>query len=201
MRPTISVLTIAIATTAAAGTAAADGYFEGVVGLAVPVADDDYDNFADESLKFGLRAGGGAGPTALELTGDFTLVNPEYEGNDLLSISAQRYRVLVGARHRVPVGKATLFVRLGAGIDLTHATASGTILGVDYESSDTDPGIAGEVGGGMIVPLGGKLYVGGHFAVPLAFHFDEDDPNQNDDIYFDYTGVDIDLLFTIGTVQ
>jgi hypothetical protein len=201
MRATISVFTIGIATTALVRTAAADGYVEGVVGLAVPVADDDYDQFADESLKFGLRAGGGGGPTSLELTGDFTLVNPELEGSDTFRISAQRYRILVGARHHVPVGKASLFVRLGAGVDIAHASASGRIFGIDFETSDTDPGLAAEVGMGVRVPIGGKAYVGGHFAVPLAFHFDEDDPAQNDDVSFDYTGVDLDVLFTIGTVQ
>lgn len=201
MRATITTFTIAIATTAAPQVAAADGYAEAVVGLAVPVADDDYDNYADDSLKLGLRAGGGGGPTQLELTGDFTLVSPEFEGNDLLDSSAQRYRILVGARHHVPVGKASLFVRLGAGVDIAHASVFGTVLGVDYEVSDTDPGIAAEAGIGVRVPLGGKLYVGGHFAVPMAFHFDEDDPQDNDDVYFDYTGIDLDLLFTIGTVQ
>jgi hypothetical protein len=202
MRATITTFTIAIATTTAIKTAAADGYFEGVAGLAVPVADDDYDNYADDSFKIGVRAGGGSGPTALELSADFTMVNPEFEGSDVADPSAQRYRVLIGARHRVPVGKASLFVRLGAGVDIARASVSGTIpvLG-SYEYSDTDPGIAAEVGMGMTVPVGDKLYLGGHFAVPLAFHFDENDQNDPNDVYFDYTGVDLDLLFTIGTRQ
>lgn len=201
MRATISAFTIAIATTAAATPAAADGYAEAVVGLAVPVADDDYDNYADDSLKLGLRAGGGAGPTKLELTGDFTMVNPEFEGNDVLDSSAQRYRILVGARHQVPVGKAALFVRLAGGVDIAHASVFGTVFGVDFETSDTDPGIAAEAGMGITVPIAGKLYVGGHIAVPMAFHFDEDDDQDPDDVFFDYTGVDIDVLFTIGTLQ
>ncbi len=201
MRATIPAFTIAIATTTAATPAVADGYAEAVVGLAVPVADDDYDNYADDSLKLGLRAGGGAGPAMLELTGDFTLVNPEFEGNDLVDSSAQRYRILVGARHHVPVGKASLFVRVGGGIDIAHARVYGSVFGVDYEYSDTDPGIAAEAGLGITVPIGGKLYVGGHLAVPMAFHFDEDDTSDDTDVFFDYTGVDLDVLFTIGTRQ
>ncbi|MBZ0233934.1 MAG: outer membrane beta-barrel protein [Deltaproteobacteria bacterium] len=202
MRATITTFTIAIATTAAAQPAAADGYAEAVVGLAVPVADDDYDDFADESFKVGLRAGGGGGPTKLELSGDFTFVDPAAEGGLLnLDIDAERYRILVGARHAVPVGKASLFVRLGAGVDIVHASATGSAFGIDFEVSDTDPGIAAEAGLGIMVPLGGKLYVGGHLAVPMAFHFDEDDPDDDTDLSFDYTGIDLDLLFTIGTVQ
>lgn len=201
MRATISVLTIGIATTLTAGTAAADGYFEGIAGLAIPVADDDYDDVADESLKLGVRAGGGGGPTKLELSADFSPVNLEYEGNDLLDTSAQRYRVLIGARHMVPAGKARLFVRLGAGVDIVHAAAFGEVLGVDYEYTETDPGIAAEAGFGVAIPLGGKLYLGGHFALPMAFHFDEDDPDDDTDVSVDYTAFDVDLLFTIGTVQ
>jgi len=51
-----------------AAPALADGYFEGVLGLASPIADDDYDNFVDGSLKLGVRAGSGAGPGAVEFT-------------------------------------------------------------------------------------------------------------------------------------
>src|SRR5690606_17196734 len=113
-----------------------------------------------------------------------TLVNPELEGNQLADTSAQRYRILVGAPHHVPVGKAALFVRMGAGVDIAHASVFGTVLGVDYEYSDTDPGIAAEAGLGVRVPLGGKLYAGAHFALPMAFHFDEDDPGDDTDIAF-----------------
>lgn len=202
MRATITTFTIAIAATAPLGTAAADGYVEAVAGLAVPVADDDYDSFADESLKLGLRAGGGGGPTKLELAGDFTLVDPASEGGLFdLDISAQRYRILIGARHRVPAGKASLFIRLGAGIDIVHASATGSAFGVDFEVSDTDPGIAAEVGTGFTIPIGDKAYVGAHLAVPMGFHFDEDDPDDDSDLSFDYTGIDIDFLFTIGTAQ
>lgn len=202
MRATIPAFTIALATTAAATPAAADGYAEAVVGLAIPVADDDYDEFADDSLKLGLRAGGGAGPTMLELTGDFTFVDPASEGGLLnVDINAQRYRLLVGARHVIPAGKASLFVRVGAGVDVVHASATGSAFGIAFEVSDTDPGIAAEAGMGITVPIGGKLYVGGHFAVPMAFHFDEDDRSDDTDVFFDYTGVDLDVLFTIGTRQ
>jgi hypothetical protein len=202
MRATITTCTIAIATTASVGTAAADGYVEGVVGLAVPIGDDDYDQFADESLKLGVRAGGGGGPTKLELAGDFTLVDPAAEGGILnLDVSAQRYRILIGGRHQIPAGKASLFVRLGAGIDIVHASATGTAFGVDFEVSDTDPGIAAEVGFGFTIPLGASGYVGAHLAIPMGFHFDEDDPNDESDLSFDYTGVDLDALFTIGTRQ
>jgi hypothetical protein len=201
MRATITTFTIAIATTVTAGTAAADGYFEGVAGLSIPVGDEDWDDFADESLKFGLRAGGGAGLTALELSGDIMLVNPDSVVDDLPGdFSAQRYRVLIGARHRVQAGKATIFVRGGAGVDVFHYSASGQIFGVEFEQSETDPGIAAELGGGFTIPFG-NLYLGGQMAMPLAFHFDDDDPNDDEDADLEYSAYDIDLLFTIGMRQ
>jgi hypothetical protein len=53
----------------------------------------------------------------------------------------------------------------------------------------------------MTFSLGGNLYVGAHLAVPMAFHFDDDDPGDDGDFDFEYNGFDIDLLFTIGTTN
>lgn len=203
MRTTITLFTIAIASTAAMSTAAADGgYFEGVAGLTVPVGDDDWDQFADESLKLGIRAGGGGGPTALELGGDITLVSPDADVENLPGdFSSQQYRILIGARHRIPVGKATMFLRGAGGVDVFHYSISGTVLGVDFERSETDPGLALEVGGGLSVPVGPSLYVGAQAAVPMAFHFDGDDPNDDNDADLEYTAYALDVMFTIGTRQ
>jgi hypothetical protein len=205
MRATITTFTtIAIATTAWVGTAAADGgYFEGVAGVSVPFGDDDWDRFSDESLKFGIRAGGGAGPTALELTGDVSFINTDPDIEQFIpgDFGAQQFRLLVGARHQIKAGNALVFFRAGAGLDVFHYGTSGTFLGVDFEQSETDPGIAAEVGGGFAIAVGPKLYVGGQVAVPMAFHFDDDDPDDNNDADLEYNAYDVDLLFTIGTRQ
>jgi len=194
MRATIKTFTIAIATMTTASVAHADGYFEGVAGLSIPAG--------DESMKFGIRAGGGAGPTKLELSGDITLVNPDSAIDDAPGdFGAQQYRVLIGARHAIPMGSATLFFRGGGGLDVFHYGLSGQVFGVEFSQSETDLGIAAEVGGGFAVNVGPKLYVGGQIAVPMAFHFDDDDPNDNEDADLEYTAYDIDLLFTIGTRQ
>jgi hypothetical protein len=190
-----------IASMATAGTAAADGYFEGVAGLSIPFGDDDWDDFSDESLKLGVRAGGGGGPTGLELSGDVTLVNPDSVIDDLPGdFGAQRFRVLIGARHRIKAGNATVFFRAGGGVDIFHYTASGELFGVEFERSETDPGLAAEVGGGFTVPVG-NFYIGGQIGVPMAFHFDDDDPDDDEDADLEYSAYDIDLLFTIGMRQ
>lgn len=201
MRPTITTFTIAIATMTTASVAQADGYFEGVAGLSIPVGDDDWDEFADESMKLGIRAGGGGGPTALEVSGDVTLINPDPAVENLPGdFGAQQYRVLIGARHRVKAGNAMLFFRGAGGVDVFHYGISGDVFGVEFEQTETDPGIAAEVGGGFVVPVG-NLYVGAQLAVPMAFHFDDDDPNNNEDADLEYTAYAIDLMFTIGTRQ
>lgn len=216
MTRTSNVLTLGGAASLAlaavtAGPAAAEpdllrgSFMEAVLGLAVPVAEEDYEDTVDESLKLGVRFGsgqapGGAGWPGLELSLDFTPVNPELD-SATIDISIQRYRGLIGVRHRIPAGKGALFLRAGLGADLVHVSASGSILGINFETSETDVGLAAEVGAGLMFPIGGNLYVGAHFAVPMAFHFDDDDPGDPDDTDFEYTGVDLDLLFTIGTVR
>lgn len=213
MRTGTMALLAAASLAGAAGTAAAEtGYFEGVVGLAVPIADLnddsnslDYDTAFDESLKLGVRAGSGTGPSAFELTLDFTPLNNDisfgFPGGSL-DVDVLRFRALAGLRHRTAVGKGrgvVVFGRVGAGLDVLHYGASGSFLGIEYERSETDPGLALEVGGGVAVRLGGKLYLGGQLALPMAFHFDDDDPNDAEDADLEYGGVDLDLLFTVGT--
>jgi hypothetical protein len=201
MRTSTGLLLVVLAAIAAPRSAAAEGgYLEGVVGIAIPIAEDDYDDAVDESLKLGVRAGSGAGPTALELSADFAPVNPAVDSS-VVDFGAQRFRLLVGGRHRIESGKATLFVRGGIGADIVHASASFTILGTTLEASETDVGLAAEIGGGMTVSLGDNLYVGAHLAVPMAFHFDDDDPDDDGDFDFEYNGFDIDLLFAIGTTN
>ncbi len=178
------------------------GYLEGVLGIAIPVADDDYAEL-DESLKLGFRLGNGSGATAIELSGDFTpfgRTSTTPLGD--VDIGFDRFRLLVGVRHHIPldsVAGGTLFLRAGLGGELVRFSARGDLIGVDLDIEDSDPGLAAEVGAGLSVPVRGKMYLGFHVAVPLAFHFDEDDPSDPEDGDLDYTGVDLDLLLVLGT--
>jgi hypothetical protein len=191
-------------TTGRPGPAHAEGgYAEAVVGLALPLADDDYEDL-DESVKVGLRAGSGSSPTAIELTADYTPFGETSEsGLGTIEIDFDRFRVLAGIRHRIPMGGkgGQIFIRAALGGDLVRFGAQGTLVGFDIDRHDTDPGLAAELGGGFVIPVSGKLYVGGQLAVPMAFHFDDDDPDDPDDADLEYTGIDLDLLFTIGTTM
>jgi len=182
-----------------AAPALADGYFEGVLGVAEPIGDDDYDDYVDGSLKLGIRAGGGAGPTAVELTADVTPYDDDLD-SAIADASIQRYRALVGIRHRIPTGKrgGEVVIRAGVGADILKVGVSGSLLGIEYERNETDLGLAVELGAGLLIPLG-KAYLGPQVALPMGFHFDDDDPNDPEDNNLEYTAIDIDLLLVAGT--
>ncbi len=179
-----------------ASTARADGTFlEGDIGLMVPIADDEYEGNIDEALKLGVRLGSMSGARGLDVAIDFTPINDDLLGN----VDISRFRFMVGGRYQHSINPKTHFVFRGAaGIDLVHASASGQILGVEFDFSQTDVGLALEVSGAIMFDVGSKGQVGAKLGIPFAFHFDDDDPDDPDDTDFEYTGVDLDVLFVAG---
>lgn len=200
--PRIVAFTAAALLVPTATAAAEGGYVEAVLGVAVPIAGDEGYEDLEEEVKVGVHAGSGSGPTALELSLDFTPFGDD-DGGDVFDVRFDRFRVLAGARHRTALGKSkgTLFFRGGIGVDLMRFAYSGTVAGIEFDYSDTDPGLAAEVGTGFTFPLGDKAYVGAHVAVPFAMHFDADDPDDAEDIDLEYTAIDLDVLFTVGTTM
>ena len=191
---------IVLALVALPAIAAADGFTEGVVGGMVPLADDEYTDTVDASLKLGVRAGSlGERGAGVELALDFTPVSfngPSSFGD--VETTARRFRALVGGRFQHALrGPGFLFVRAGAGVDVGNVSTQGTFLGVEVDEGQTDLGLALEFGGGVGVELG-SVYVGAQVALPMAFHFDDNDPDDPDDYDFEYTGIDLDLLFAVG---
>jgi hypothetical protein len=198
-------VTLSLVLLALPGAARADGFGELVVGLALPLGDDDYADVVDSSLKLGVR--GGTTPAAgvgFELGLDWTPINDDYGGSVpgfSWDVSWNRFRLLGGARVGVLAGSASqpvqLFARFGAGLDIVHTSwRVSTPFGRD-EGRETDVGLALEVGGGVLVSLG-QVAIGAQIALPMGFHFDDndDDPQRVD---LDYTSVDLDILFTIAT--
>ena len=51
-----------------------------------------------------------------------------------------------------------------------------------------------------LIALGGVL-LSAQLALPIALHFDDDDPNDPEDFDLEYTGVDLDFLFAVGTTM
>ena len=71
--------------------------------------------------------------------------------------------------HHPVTPKLVLSARVGAGVDLAHASATVTILGNTTTTSDTNAGFAFELGGGIWYDLGG-VQLGGELALPIAAH-------------------------------
>jgi len=182
----------------AGSQARADGaFFEGDLGIAAPIGDDDYETAVDSSLKFGLRVGTRTGSGGLDVGIDVTPFSDDLD-SAITEVDIERYRFMLGGRYEKPVGpKARLFVRAAAGIDLVRVSVSGSIFGVEFDNSETDVGIGAEISGGVLFDVG-PVQLGGKLGIPFAFHFDGDDPDDPEDTDLEYTGVDLDVAFVLG---
>jgi hypothetical protein len=195
---------VSLVTLALPLTARADSFGEVVAGVAIPLGDDDYADVVDESFKLGLRGGSmPAGGIGVEGSVDWTAINDDIGGSvfgQSFDVSWNRFRVLAGARVGTIMGGDTpvlVFGRAGAGVDLVHVSVTAEVLGVESEDSETDAGLALEIGGGALVSLG-SVAIGAQIAVPMGFHF-EDDDGDDSTIDHDYTSYDLDILGTIAT--
>lgn len=192
-------LATALVLTALTSTAMADGLLEASLGLAVPVGDDDYTDVLDESVKLGARFVRVSGVAGVEASLDYTYGNIDGDGQiGGLEFSAWRVRALIGGRYQRTVGRrGYAFARFGAGVDVAHLAAEGTLIVIPVDQAETDLGLAMELGGGVGVDVG-PVALGLSLAVPVGLHFDGDDPADDSDFDFDYTSVDVDVLAFVG---
>ena len=126
---------------------------------------------------------------------DWTPISYNYQ-SQAIDVSAHRFRILAHVlfeKHVAP--KLTFSARAGGGIDIAHASADATILGTTFHASDTDVGSAFELGGGVWFNARRRSQIGGEVALPFGGHSHK--ASNNNDITFDYTSYDIDLLFGV----
>jgi len=174
-------------------SARADSVFDVLGGLAAPIADDNWTKTIDTSGKLAIHAGGTTSNTATSFGGmlglDWTPAKTGSSGG-FASYSLNRFRALVSGFGLFRVGsRLMLEARAGVGIDLTYTQA--TVLG--SSSSDTEVGVAVEVGGGAWFDVG-SIDIGGEVALPISIH----SQHTFDGIPFpSYTSVDIDLLLGV----
>jgi hypothetical protein len=182
----------------APATAAAEGFLEGFLGLAVPFEDGDYEQVTDESFKFGVRAGVLNDSRGFDLSFDYTPVNDTLDSDILnFEVDVSRFRIMAGGRFGTRLApRVNLVARVAAGADIVRYKAT-SILG---EQSESDVGIALELNGGFMFDVTSKIALGAWLGVPFAFHFDEDDPDDNMDADLEYTGVDIDVM-AVATIR
>jgi hypothetical protein len=84
--------------------------------------------------------------------------------------------------------------RVSAGIDIIHYSAESIL---NTEQSETDIGPAVELGAGVLLDLHPRVSLGGWLALPIAVHFEEDDPGDPADADLEYTGIDFDIVFGV----
>jgi hypothetical protein len=183
--------------------ARADSFFEIGGGIAIPMADDDWTDAVETSPKLTVKAGAVPGTIGGAVSFDWTPVNTDAQGfsSGIASadVSAHRFRILANLLFHMPVQKKLHFEgRAGIGVDIAHASVSGDVLGVNFESSDTDAGLGLEVGAGMWFDVG-SVQVGAQVALPVAMHDHQAD--NTGEITFDYTSYDFDLLFGVRFVS
>jgi len=189
---------LAGALVATTGTARADNFAEGIIGMVAPMSDDDYDRAVDTSFKLGVRVGGMSdrdGPIGLgfELGGDWTILSSDFD-TSVTDESFHRVRGLAGVRVTHALGdKGLLTARFAAGIDWVRASVSGTVLGIDFETTESDLGIALDPSIALQAQVSGALF-GVQIGVPIGIHDDEPE-----DLDLDYTSVDLDILFVVRT--
>jgi len=184
----------------AAAPASADSFVGATGGLMIPLGDSKSDNsgWSDQvssSPKIGVRVGAlGESNVGGMLSVDWTPISYNYQ-SQAVDVSAHRFRIqahVLFEKHFAP--KLTFAARAGGGIDIAHASADATILGTNFHTSDTDVGWAFEVGGGVWFRLG-DMDIGGELALPFGGHSHK--ASNTNEITFDYTSYDVDLLFGV----
>ena len=194
MRAIVLLPILAVAT-----PARADGFLDVIGGISIPAGDSNWTNAVSSSPKLGVRAGTLAGDIGGMVSADWTPENTNTKGTTFpggsSDVSAHRFRVLANLlfAHRV-APKVTLGVRAGAGVDIDHAGYSVTVLGSTTSASDTDTGLAMELGGGAWFDVG-SMQLGAELGVPIGLH--SHTATTTGDITFDWTAYDIDLLFVV----
>ena len=177
----------------------ADSYVGLAGGLDLPLSDDQYTDAVDTSPVLGLRVGAAPNNLGGYLSFEWMPANLKNDGGGGIDISAHRFRLIVGPEIFHDVSNTLVVTgRAGIGLDIARSHAEGTILGVQFDESETDTGLGFEFAGGIWAHLGG-LYVGGEVALPVGIH--SEDNNEAGPYDYDYTAVDLQLLFGVRFVS
>jgi hypothetical protein len=188
---------LAVAILAIAVPAHADNFFDIAGGLSAPVADDNWTKGIDTSPDLQLRGGALNGDVGALVGVDWTPESLKNNGFAVPGASGSgtfhRFRILIQAiaqHHITP--KVSLVGRAGGGIDIAYEGYSFNVLGSTGSHSDTNVGIAFEVGGGVWADVSETMQLGAELALPIGYHNHKS--SGGTDIAFDYTSFDLDVL-------
>ena len=188
---------IALALLVTPAVAHADSYVGLAAGLVLPQSDDAYTDAVDTSPMLGVRVGAYPEEFGGYLSFEWMIVDAKADGSLGLDVSAHRFRLIAGPEiHHELSNTLAVTGRGGIGLDIARSHVEGTFLGVNVDSSETDTGLGFEFAGGLWAHLGG-LEIGGEISLPVGIH---DDDSTENDFDYDYTAVDIQLMFGIRFV-
>jgi hypothetical protein len=211
----VAALAVAVVVTALAAPAGArgrtrvEGVIGGAVGVTIPAGDSEYTRFADPTVKFSIRGGAHIFLTERFALAPVGILDLSPMNNDVSTFRPTgiagvkplygRFRFLAGIHFLVAFKFGAFYVGPAFGIDGITGTEQAHInnnnVGDPVSRSTVAFTLQPETGV-MFYPAK-RLYVGFHFAVPIAvahgFGRSSLDPFPNN-----FHAVDVDLLATIG---
>jgi hypothetical protein len=190
MRTVTLFLVLAVASPARAGS-----LIDLVGGIGVPLGDKAWTDAVGSSPKLVGRVGGMNGELGGAVSVDWTNGNMNANAGSFGNISGNRFRILANLMFLHPLApRILLSARAGAGVDIAHDSYQVPLLNIN--GSDTDVGVAFEVGGGVWFQVAGTTQLGAELGIPIGYHSTHDPGKYS----FDYTSYDLDVLFGIRMV-
>jgi hypothetical protein len=181
MTRTFVALCTALISLIAAGAAHAEGFIIIGGGASFPVGDADWEQTVESSPTLVVRGGGGrrTGQRSrlfIEGSFEYTPLTTNLD-SALLQLDLSQYRALIGVRLESAIARGALVaLRAGLGMDHLRAEVSSPLL--PGSSTDTDTGVALDVGGGVWFTAG-PVMLGVELALPIGFHDDQDANGAN----------------------
>jgi opacity protein-like surface antigen len=179
----------------------ADTFAAVVGGLTTPLGDSNWTDAVESSPTLGVRAGTIHGDIGGMLTLDWVPETTDAMGGTFAggssNVSAHRFRILANLafEHRV-APKVTVAGRVGAGLDIVHASVDINVGPITSNASDTDVNVGFELGGGVWFDVG-SVQLGGELGLPIATHSHK--ATASGEITFDWTSYDLALVFGLRT--
>lgn len=175
--------------------ARADVYLMVGAGGLLPTGDADWQDAIDSSATFGLRAGvarrtGRGARLAFEAAVEYAPLSPANELT-FLEVELDRYRLLGGVRYELLLTRGAL-LSLHAGLGLARLSID--VTGPLGSGSDTDTGLALDLGAGLWFGVSRSVLLGVDLSLPTGFH---EDSNDEDNTELDLRTTDLALTFGV----
>jgi hypothetical protein len=174
-------------------------------GVAIPLADDNYNKLADASFKLSLRAGVifyitrnfGVAP---ELQFDYIPVNSDDHtfADNNINAKINRIRALAGGRFIVPFGIGSFYLRVAMGVDYITGSFTAGAAGVTVSTSGSSTAFSIEPGLGVQFNIAPHIVVGFYAGFPISPSHDFNVTLAGFNFQQKFDAVDLDLLATIG---